>query len=101
MEKEDINEIYGKDNIYNEKIIFYSGGFSPIIEFYIDEDGNIDNWTLEDHSIVWQWCIDNKDKFNTKKKYKRFLKTDDWGTKESREYYKKIIDYYIKHYLNK
>ncbi len=53
MEKEDINEIYGKDNIYNEKIIFYSEDFSPIIEFYIDEYGNIYNWSLEDHFMVY------------------------------------------------
>jgi hypothetical protein len=74
MEKQDINEIYGENNIYNQQIIICLEDYSPIIELYIDEDGVVDNWTLDDHVIVWQWCLNNIEQINTKEKYEMLLK---------------------------
>jgi hypothetical protein len=97
MEKQDIDEIYGKNNFYNQdKHICIDNKYSRLIKLYIEDDGRFLFWTLYDHGKVWYWCLTNPEQISTKENYEMFLKTDYWGTKTSRLLYKKIIDYYLK-----
>ena len=68
-----------------------------IITCYTDDDGSSNWWTIEDHSIVWLWLIDN-----SKTRARQYFIDDidsqvDTMNTRPRAIYKDIINYYFDH----
>jgi hypothetical protein len=54
MGKQDIDEIYGKDNIYNQEIIIcIDKKYIKLIKLYLEDDGRFCFWTFYDQAKVW------------------------------------------------
>jgi len=64
-------------------------------QFFHDDDGDIQEWDLMDHMMVYKWCLSNPDELSTDEKYNAYLNClDNELCKECKKIYKTIIDYY-------
>jgi hypothetical protein len=69
--------------------------YSHMMVIFYNNDGELLEWDLRDHTMIYEWCLSNPDELSTDKKCNAYLNClDNELCKECKTFYKTIVNYY-------